>query len=458
MRLYGFGVAIVVFSIFGVIINIGSIILLFLKKKPSHFHQLLKVLSFFDLLVVICCAISYGFPDLMPGYMEHEHPTVVAWVLPISHIAVMTSIYCTVLISFERYVRICFFCQLRTTRLITPENFKYYIIALIAVPVLFYIPKFFEVKAEVFQITYDQPFNCSRIQIFDKSPVILNLFKDKMFENRTREEGRRYLVELVRLGMLCGKDTSMFHDLSGPDMVHKTFGPTEPQTMDETNMINMTNYKDVMRVVETELRRNPVYYKLYYVYLNTLVCTIIPLVSLLYLNTITVITLRKIMAQELEESPPQFVLRKSVSTDHFEALIEKPLLSMPEKRRSSSTITRSLSADIICQVLDESPTDCHDEFYMRNCNNRNRREKGESFEMQCTTSFSENHRKLLLRENLAAEEIITKKERIYSNPMILEQVQRFSNADVLSNRRKSLMATMANGTEPFLPNVTGCTR
>ena len=86
-------------------------------SRPSLFHHLLKILAVYDSLVVVCVAVSYGLPDVLPaGYLDLHHPRVVQWMLPLTHVAVTTSVYCTVLISFERYVRICFFCQLRATR------------------------------------------------------------------------------------------------------------------------------------------------------------------------------------------------------------------------------------------------------------------------------------------------------------------------------------------------------
>jgi hypothetical protein len=51
--------------------------------------------------------------------------------------------------SFERYVRICYYCQLRFTSLLTEENFKFYKLFLFVFPVLFYIPKFFEIRSVV---------------------------------------------------------------------------------------------------------------------------------------------------------------------------------------------------------------------------------------------------------------------------------------------------------------------
>ena len=50
------------------------------------------------------------------------------------------------LFSFERYIRICFYCQLRETRVLSDDNVKYYKLFVILFPMLFYIPKCFEVR------------------------------------------------------------------------------------------------------------------------------------------------------------------------------------------------------------------------------------------------------------------------------------------------------------------------
>ena len=48
--------------------------------------------------------------------------------------------------SFERYIRICFYCQLRETRVLSDDNVKYYKLFVILFPMLFYLPKCFEVR------------------------------------------------------------------------------------------------------------------------------------------------------------------------------------------------------------------------------------------------------------------------------------------------------------------------
>lgn len=49
--------------------------------------------------------------------------------------------------SFERYIRICFYCQLRETSVLSEDNVKYYKLFVILFPILFYIPKCFEVRS-----------------------------------------------------------------------------------------------------------------------------------------------------------------------------------------------------------------------------------------------------------------------------------------------------------------------
>jgi hypothetical protein len=55
---------------------------------------------------VICCALGYGLPDISGDYENDTHPYAMQYLLPITHIAVMSSVYTTILISFERYVRV----------------------------------------------------------------------------------------------------------------------------------------------------------------------------------------------------------------------------------------------------------------------------------------------------------------------------------------------------------------
>ena len=120
MRLPSFGVAILVVSIFGFFINLASLIFLIWRHKASQaglanlsgrirgqstlFHNLLAVLAACDLLVVICCGMAYGLPDVWEEYLTYYYPYIVPYLLPITHIAVMTSVYSTILIRYNFHV------------------------------------------------------------------------------------------------------------------------------------------------------------------------------------------------------------------------------------------------------------------------------------------------------------------------------------------------------------------
>ena len=43
--------------------------------------------------------------------------------------------------SFERYIRICYYCQLRETSVLSENNVKFYKLFVILFPILFYVPQ-----------------------------------------------------------------------------------------------------------------------------------------------------------------------------------------------------------------------------------------------------------------------------------------------------------------------------
>ena len=90
------------------------------------FHHLLKIMAVYDLVVVLGCGLLYSLPKLpiFSPYSQVVFPVILPWLLPIVQIAMMSSVYCTVVMSFERYIRICHLCQLRQCSYITKENFK----------------------------------------------------------------------------------------------------------------------------------------------------------------------------------------------------------------------------------------------------------------------------------------------------------------------------------------------
>ena len=57
-------------------------------------------------------------------YELFVYPILAPSIMPITQIAMMISVYCTIIMSFERYARIGKRCQMKDCSYITDENLK----------------------------------------------------------------------------------------------------------------------------------------------------------------------------------------------------------------------------------------------------------------------------------------------------------------------------------------------
>ena len=92
----------------------------------------------------------YSLPRTWPAFAEHIHPQTAPLLLPLVHIALMSSVYCTIVLSWERYVRICLISNLVNCNYFSSGKFKAYVIIVILFPMIFYAPKFFEVSEKAY--------------------------------------------------------------------------------------------------------------------------------------------------------------------------------------------------------------------------------------------------------------------------------------------------------------------
>ena len=99
---------------------------IFLTKASFFFHlifsRLLRALALSDLCVMVTGALLYGMPGLSSTYLHDIQPMISPYLLPIAQTSIMTSVYLAVVMAFERYIRICFTCQLRPFRCISSKN------------------------------------------------------------------------------------------------------------------------------------------------------------------------------------------------------------------------------------------------------------------------------------------------------------------------------------------------
>jgi len=149
---------------------------------------------------------------------------------------------------------------------------RYYVLAVIVIPVLFYLPKFFELTSREEVVTVRAMVNCSEYLRFrGDHPGFQGLAQQSMVNFHSKLS---YPEE-------CGK-LSLAEVEAGEEI------------------FNVTRRFRRVLVRPTKLRENVLYYQVYWLGLNTAFGLLLPLTSLLYLNVRTVRALKAMMLHEEE--------------------------------------------------------------------------------------------------------------------------------------------------------------
>ena len=114
--------------------------------------------------------------------------------------------------SFERYIRICFYCQLRENSILSEDNIKYYKLFVILFPILFYIPKvgnFYLLFKK--QVKINQLFVLQILFKFVLITTYMFLFLFQCFEVRSH-----YVEKDVTIEIDCQKYLSLSELLKNP--------------------------------------------------------------------------------------------------------------------------------------------------------------------------------------------------------------------------------------------------
>ena len=68
--------------------------------------------------------LLHGLPGISSKYFQVIRPMIAPYLLPLAQTSIMMSVYLAVVMAFERYIRICYICQLKSTRLLTDKNLR----------------------------------------------------------------------------------------------------------------------------------------------------------------------------------------------------------------------------------------------------------------------------------------------------------------------------------------------
>ena len=152
------------------------------------------------------------------------------------------------------------------------------VLAVFLLPIVFYLPKFFEVRSKEVSVAIRSQIDCTEFARFRAS------WTSEGFQGLAQQSMLNFNTS--RFPPECaGKITKDFLNASSVDD-------------SDVFVFNITRRVQQFHIFPTALRRNRLYYKVYCIGLNTLVATVLPLLSLLYLNVRTVVELSKMMKQE----------------------------------------------------------------------------------------------------------------------------------------------------------------
>jgi len=246
-------------------------IILTYKRRSSKFHNLLKLLSLFDIIVILGCSFLYGLPGVRWDLFELViYPRCLPVILPLTQMSLMASVYCTILMSFERYVRICHLCQLRYNSWLSEKTFGFLIAFVTMFPICFYMPRFFEMRSK-------------------EDIKVVNLLLD--CSNYTDE---------LRIMQLNETMTDISRGQTDP--ILEACARVDYGILATHGMLYITQKKvELIELEATWLGKNTAY-QLTRDILNTTFATAIPVILLFYLNMSTVIALAKMKKMQRTEN------------------------------------------------------------------------------------------------------------------------------------------------------------
>ena len=246
-------VFLLIIGILGILGNISSIVIFSRIKKQLKFHRLMMMLAIYDTFCILFSIVIFTIPLVSSNFMTSGlYHYIIPKALPLVQIAMTGSVYSTIAISVERYLIVC-----HPFYVVSHEwSFKTYALPIIIFSFVYNIPRFFELKTEIVNITTDS--------FLSSNPTKHNGTDLIFVEDNLKEENCTFDYPITV--------TESFANLSSYDNEDNNNTLLSPQQMYKYN------------VVPTDMRTNTYYYSIYYIWTNFLVMGSGPFLVLVILN------------------------------------------------------------------------------------------------------------------------------------------------------------------------------
>ena len=134
-------VVLLILGVFGLIGNV-SLIGMFLKaEKKLNFHWLMILLAVYDTLLILLFVTVITMPQLSEQYTSHGYYQCIAPIaMPLLQISITGSAYCTIGVSFERYMTVCHPFYMASHK----WSAKRYVLPIVVFSIVYNTSRFFE--------------------------------------------------------------------------------------------------------------------------------------------------------------------------------------------------------------------------------------------------------------------------------------------------------------------------
>lgn len=271
----------------------------------------MKNLVISDIFVALFCGSIWGIPRGQDYYSRFIFPFIAPYLITLSHINVLCSNLFTGLLGFERFIRLRYTCNFRNKNWLTNKNINYYRAGIIIFATLFYLPKFFEIRA----IEQQKPCSEVILQGYEEITTLYHkLANHGVLEKIKQPKQTDYDMEVLKNTRYC---------LSS--------------ALAKNKMYTVTYF----RVGATKMRLNENYYKWYFMGANTIIGYLVPFSLIFGLNVFIVHMLRKATKQSnqlIQDSPTSLTNRggKQTTLTTNAETTPPPPASAPDKKMMKS--------------------------------------------------------------------------------------------------------------------------
>ena len=311
------GVLVMILGGFGILGNCVLVGLFVKLRNKLNFHRLMITLAIYDIIYILLCIIVFAVPQISEEYKtQGYHFYIAPKSVPMMQIALTGSVYCTVSVSFERYMAVCH------PFLIAGKNWsaKRYIIPIVVFSVLYNAAHFFEMRTKY-----------------------IGFHNQSMSFNATYAES--VLVEEISEEKLT--DENSISSFSPP----RNDNYVLENCQSATDNFNQPQYK--YKVELTMMRKNKYYYSIYIIGLNFVFNGLIPFTILITLNSLLYYRMKSIVSSpSFKSSRLHSTVSIAVSQQQQQSFVETVGTQDDNHRiKLSEIVLTKVSIAIVCVFI-----------------------------------------------------------------------------------------------------------